>query len=176
MTESEKKSGDAAVAEQSTSEQPVARFDTIKVYVKDVSFEAPSTPKIFTQADLKPKLDVQIGIDYRTIDEKAGISEIVLKATVTATHDDNAVYLAEVHQAGLFRIQHPDAETLQVVIEVACPGILLPFAREEINSLISKGGFNSYLLSPVNFEAIYRSKQESGGSGSETTETPAQTH
>lgn len=150
--------------------KPATRFDTIKVYLKDASFEAPSTPKIFTQTEVKLTHDIQIAIDYQIVDETNHIFEIILKATVTAVHEDTTVYLAEVHQAGVFRIQHPDANTRQIVVEVACPGILLPFAREELNSLITKGGFGTFLLAPVNFESLHRSKQQPKDSG------PTQTH
>ncbi len=153
-----------------SSGKSATRFDTIKVYLKDASFEAPSTPKIFTRSDVKLAHDIQIAIDYHLVDKTNHISEIILKATVTAAHEDTTVYLAEVHQAGVFRIQHPDANTRQIMIEVACPGILLPFAREELNNLVTKGGFGAFLLAPVNFESLYRSKQQPKDS------EPAQTH
>ncbi len=149
-----------AQEDPASSGKPATRFDTVKVYLKDASFEAPSTPKIFTQPKVKLIHDIQIAIDYQLVDETNNISEIILKATVTAAHENTTVYLAEVHQAGVFRIQHPDVDTRQIVIEVACPGILLPFAREELNNLITKGGFGAFLLAPVNFESLYRSKQQ----------------
>ena len=145
---------------ESKTEQSDIRFDTVKVYLKDASFEAPSTPKIFTQPGVKPKNDVQVLIDYRLIEEESGIAEIVLKITVTSKHEDNVLYLAEVHQAGLFRIQHPNPDTRQIIIEVTCPHLLLPFAREELNNLITKGGFGSFLLSPINFETLYTNKKK----------------
>ena len=36
----------------------------------------------------------------------------------------------------------------------------MPFAREELNSLITKGGFGAFLLTPVNFDLIYRNKKQ----------------
>jgi len=41
------------------------------------------------------------------------------------------------------------------MLNVYCPNLLFPFAREEIASLVSKGGFPQLLLEPVNFEALY---------------------
>jgi preprotein translocase subunit SecB len=46
-----------------------------------------------------------------------------------------------------------------MVLEIACPNVLLPFAREAVNDLVGKGGFPQLLLSPVNFEALYHQKQ-----------------
>ena len=51
-------------------------------------------------------------------------------------------------------------ETYRIMIEVACPQILLPFAREELNSLITKGGFSNFLIAPINFESLYRANKE----------------
>ena len=136
------------------------KFDVKKIYLKDASFESPSTPGIFTGAAVKPKYDVEVHIDYRAIDEEAGLAEIILKATITSKHEETTLFLAEVQQAGVFEIEHPEMETWRVIVEVTCPQILLPFAREELNSLITKGGFSPFLLAPINFEAIYRSKKE----------------
>ena len=160
---------EAATATEDT--QVAMSFETRKVYLKDASFEAPSAPLIFTQNKIQPKLDIQIVIDYHALDEAEGLCEIILKVTVTSKHEEKVLYLAEVHQAGLFRVQHPDEEMRKVVVEVTCPHILLPFAREELNSLISKGGFSSFLLAPVNFENIYRSKKEKQMSRAANAET-----
>ena len=136
------------------------KFNTKRIYLKDASFESPSTPGIFTQTGIKPGYDVQVFIDYRAIDEKSGLAEIVLKVTVTSKHEETTLFLAEVHQAGVFEIEHPDMETYRIMIEVACPQILLPFAREELNSLITKGGFSNFLIAPINFESLYRANKE----------------
>jgi len=154
------------------AQQQSMNFETRKVYLKDASFEAPSTPHVFTQTDLKPKIDVQVLVEYRILDKEEGMTEIVLKVTVTAKHEENVLYLAEVHQAGLFKVQHPDEEMRKVVTEVTCPHILLPFAREELNNLISKGGFGSFLMAPVNFETIYRNKVEKDMDQAATTDSP----
>jgi len=146
-------------------------FETRKIYLKDASFETPSTPNVFIQPAITPKLEVQVLIEHRVLDEKQGMMEIVLKTNVTSEHEDNILYLAEVHQAGLFQIRHPDSDTRQVVIEVTCPHILLPFAREELNSLISKGGFSSFLLAPVNFESMFRQKKENAMNQAANTAT-----
>jgi len=136
------------------------KFSVKKIYLKDASFESPSTPTIFTRTDIRPEYDFQVFIDYRSLNEKAGLAEIILKTTVTSRHEETILFLAEVLQAGIFEIEHPDKETWQIIVEVTCPQILLPFAREELNSLITKGGFNPFLIDPINFESLYRAKKE----------------
>ena len=148
------------------------KFDIKKIYLKDASFESPSTPDIFTRTGIRPEYDLQVFIDYRAIDKKAGLAEIVLKTTVTSKQEETTLFLAEVHQAGVFEIEHPEAETYRIIVEVTCPQILLPFAREELNNLITKGGFSHFLLAPINFESIYRSKKEQEMDGEASAQAP----
>ena len=151
-----------AGADQKTGveEKSDAVFETRKVYLKDASFEAPSTPQVFTRTDITPTAEMEVAIINQTLDEEQGVFESVLKCTITNKDEDNVLYLAEVQQAGIFIIRHPSAETLAAVLETSCPHILLPFAREALNNLISKGGFAAFLMQPINFEAMYRSKME----------------
>jgi preprotein translocase subunit SecB len=92
------------------------------------------------------------------------IYEVTLKATVTARHEEQAVFLAEVQQAGIFTVQGSSQEMQEMMLEAACPNVLFPFLRETVAGLISKGGFPQFLLGPVNFDAMYQQKkdQESG--------------
>ena len=41
------------------------------------------------------------------------------------------------------------------MLHAFCPNILFPFAREELASLIGKGGFQAMLLNPINFDGLY---------------------
>ncbi len=87
-------------------------------------------------------------------------------------------FLVEVAQAGVFLLQHAEEEKMNIMKEVACPHILLPFAREEINSLVTKGGFQPLLISPINFEALYMRKlnENTTESQPEQAESSTTTH
>ncbi len=160
-----------ATADQS---QPQLRFEVLKVYIKDASFEAPATPQIFLKQNVKPEIGVEVLIDYKSIDSEQDFVEVVLDITITSKMAEETMYLAEVHQAGIFQIKHPKKDAKRFVIEVTAPHLLLPFAREALNSLITKGGFHSFLLTPINFEAIYRDKlkREEEMNQKATSETP----
>lgn len=160
MANNENRAGTSASTTEAEINESEAKFETKKVYIKDVSFEAPSAPRIFGEKNVAPKYAIQIEITYRVLEDKLGLYDVNLKLTLTAKHEDNTLYLAEVQQAGIFQIQHPNPDLLQVIIEVTCPHLLLPFAREELNNLICKGGFTSFLVAPVNFESLYRAKKE----------------
>lgn len=135
-----------------------ASIEAKKVYLKDASFESPASPHIFAKEQVTPQLDVQMSMTHKKIDA-ASFYEVVLTATVTASQDGENIFLAEIQQAGIFEILHIDDAHLESALETACPHVLLPFARESLASIVSKGGFPQLLLSPINFQAVYRRKK-----------------
>jgi len=144
------------------SEQNEISFNLKKVYVKDVSFESPLSPQIFLN-EQTPEVDVQMNITHSKLDDSE-LYEVVLTITVTAKGDDSNYFLCEVQQGGLFEVTGAN-EDLAMVLEIACPNILLPFIREAISDLVGKGGFPQLLINPINFEALFHQKimvQQSG--------------
>jgi len=139
------------------TQQPGAVFSIEKIYIKDASYEAPNTPHIFTETQA-PQLQVQLNVEHSVLNEAEGMYEVVLAVTATAKFQETTIFLAEAHQAGLFRIVGVPPHDLPKVLEITCPGILLPFVREVINDFVTKGGFPQLLVNPVNFEALYEQK------------------
>lgn len=134
-------------------------FNLEKIYVKDSSFEVPNAPLVFLEAKA-PEIGVQLGIQHSRINAEQGLYEVVLAVTVTAKLADKNIFLAEIHQAGLFRIAGVPELELPKVLEIACPNVLLPFARQVLSTTIESGGFPQLLINPINFEALYMQKQQ----------------
>ena len=141
-------------------QQPRAAVEAKKVYLKDASFESPASPQVFAEGELKPQLDVRMSMTHQPIGP--GFHEVVLSTTVTAKHGDKPLFLAEIQQAGIFEVRNMKEEETEAVLETACPHVLLPFARESLASIVSKGGFPQLLLSPINFQALYLQKKSKG--------------
>ena len=135
-------------------------FHLHQVFVKDASFESPCSPDVFTWKDYRPETEVDLKAQHHEIDGKEHIHEVILKGTVTARHEEQVVFLAEVQQAGVFTVQGSNPEMQEMMLEAACPNVLFPFMRETIAGLISKGGFPQFLMGPVNFDAMYLQKKE----------------
>lgn len=145
-----------------------------KIYLKDASFESPGSPGVFQQATINPEIEMNLDISNTAIDDDGKYFEVVLQVTATATQDGASVFLVEVRQAGVFEITADDDKQKELLVQIGCPHMLLPFAREEIASLVSKGGFPQMLISPVNFEGVYRKKLEQ--ETPESAASPAETH
>jgi preprotein translocase subunit SecB len=147
--------------------QPEASFSVEKLYIKDFSFEAPNTPNVFLEQE-QPQIDIKMDIEHNSLGE-AGMYEVVLPLSVTARTKDKTYFLAEVHQAGVFHIRGIADEDMPLVLEINCPNILLPFAREAVSSMIGRGGFPPVLINPVNFEALFHQRlNEAAASSGET--------
>jgi preprotein translocase subunit SecB len=143
-------------------------FEIQRVYLKDVSFEAPHSPGMFT-AQWKPETNVQLSTDYARL--KEGVHEVVLSITVTAKLADKTAYLVEVKQAGIFAIKGFADAQLHQLLGSYCLTILFPFAREAIADLIAKGGFPHLLLAPINFDALYAQQQRNREGASDSGAT-----
>jgi preprotein translocase subunit SecB len=140
------------------AENTPPRLNARKIYLKDASFESPVSPGVFLQQNIQPNIDLNINVVHQQIDEEGKYFEVTLQVTSTATQDKSTMFLVEIHQAGIFEINADDETQRNLLIEVGCPHMLLPFAREELASLVTKGGFPQLLINPINFEAVYKQK------------------
>ncbi len=143
-------------------------FAPQKIYIKDLSFETPHSPEIFTE-EWKPAVNMNLSSEARFLGEK--LYEVVLNVTVTVTIEEKTAYLVEAHQAGIFHIDGFPEEIVGRMVVTACPNILFPFAREHVADLIARGGFPQLLLAPVNFEALYQQQQVQEQNAATDTET-----
>lgn len=150
------------------NQQP--QFGLQRVYLKDVSFEAPNSPKVFSQ-EWKPEIKLDLNTGARQIDEQH--YEVSIKMTLTATQDEETVFLVEMEQAGLFALVNIPEEQVRPMLGAMCPNMLFPYLRESIDSLVVKGGFPALMLSPINFDALYQQRiaQEAQAAQQQNQET-----
>jgi len=137
---------------EQNNENVEPQFSIEKIYLKDVSFESPAAPAIFTE-DWTPEINMELNSQANPIEND--FYEVELNITVTAKNNDTTGFLVEVKQCGIFSISGMDDANLNGMLGSFCPNILFPYAREAISDLVSKGGFPQLLLAPVNFDALY---------------------
>lgn len=134
-----------------------SQFSLQRIYVKDLSFEAPKSPEIFRE-NWNP--DVELDISTRQRDLEGDFYEVVLRLTVTVKTGEEVAFIAEVQQAGIFLLQGLDATSQAHALGAFCPSILFPYARETLDSLVVRGSFPALMLAPVNFDALYAQQLE----------------
>ncbi|MDB6144272.1 MAG: secB [Pseudomonas sp.] len=148
-----------AVSEDAEAPQ----FSLQRIYVRDLSFEAPKSPAIFRQ-EWTPS--VALDLNTRQKQLEGDFYEVVLTLSVTVNNGDEVAFIVEVQQAGIFLIKGLDAGAMSHTLGAFCPNILFPYARETIDSLVVRGSFPALMLAPVNFDALYAQElarlQESG--------------
>lgn len=127
-------------------------FTVEKIYVKDVSFEVPGAPAIFTE-NVQPELQLNLNQRVQRLNE--ALFEVVLGVTLTCKAGDKTAYVAEVQQAGIFGLMGLEAQAVDVLLGTQCPNILFPYVRQTVSDLIQAGGFPPFFLQPINFEALY---------------------
>lgn len=149
MTEQVK---DNAANAEKDAVQPV--LDIQRIYVKDVSFEAPNLPHIFNQ-EWKPKLSFDLNTEAEKLDETH--FEVCLNISVETTLEDSGdvAFICEVKQAGVFTIAGLDDMQMAHCLTSQCPSMLFPYARELISSLVNRGTFPALNLNPINFDALF---------------------
>ncbi len=154
------------------SEQENPVFAIEKIYIKDFSLEVPNAPQIFLERE-SPQVSIQLQSNAQGIGE--GVFEVTLTTTVTSKIGEKTVFLVEVGQAGIFRVQNVPSENMDPLLSIACPNILFPYAREAVSDAVTRAGFAPVMLQPVNFEALYMSRlqQQQAAAGSAAGEATA---
>lgn len=153
----------------SNENQPI--FSIEKVYIKDLSVEVPNAPEIFLER-ANPAINIQLRNEGKQIGE--GLYDVTLTVTVSAELEESkrSMFLVEAAQAGVFQIINVPEQDIEPLLMIACPNVLFPYARETVSDAITRAGFQPVLLAPVNFEALYLSRQQQQASG--PVEVPVQ--
>ncbi len=140
-----------------------ATFTVEKLYVKDLSFEAPNAPQVFNEQG-QPDLQMKLAQKVQRLADTA--FEVSLTVTLTCTVNGRTAYLAEVEQAGVFGLAGFDEQVLDAMLGIQCPNILYPYAAASIGQLVTSGGFPPFPMQPINFEGLYgetmRQRMEQG--------------
>ncbi|GEA62199.1 protein-export chaperone SecB [Vibrio comitans] len=140
------------MTDAAATQAPQQNFTIQRIFLKDLSFEAPNSPTMF-QKEWQP--DVNLDLDTKSAQLGEGVYEVVLRLTVTVKNADETAFLCEIQQAGIFSAEKMEQGQLAHCLGAFCPNILFPYARETISSLVVKGTFPQLNLAPVNFDALF---------------------
>ncbi len=140
-----------------------------RIYVKDISFEAPNLPELFS-VEYKPQIKMEMNSKSRIVADDN--YEVILTISVKAENEDKTVFLVEVQQAGIFLLKNVNEQQLQHTLSVMAPETLYPYVRETIASLIGRTGFPAVQLAPINFQALFIQKMQQAQAEAEGNAEP----
>ena len=92
-------------------------FAAQRIYLKDLSFETPKGVEVF-QKQWKPKVNQDLSTHSAQLDKN--LFEVSLRLTVTVKHEEETLYLIEIDQAGIFKIEGLNDEQLAQVYSLRC--------------------------------------------------------
>lgn len=144
------------------------QFAPQAVYVKDVSFESPAGPRLAPNAG-NPTINLNLSTSVN--DLGGDLREVVLTVRVEAQASEKTMWLVELQQAGAFGMRNVPVADAQRLLGIFCPNYLLPYARQVVSDLLTKGGFPPFLLPPVNFESLFN--QAAAQAQQEQPQSPA---
>ena len=153
------------MTEQNPSQEtPVFRMQ--KMFIKDLSFENPNAPQIFLARNQEPKVDFNLQVNSKKIDEDHWeVSLAITSKMLDKNADDQMMFIVEIEHAGIFMMKNIPAEHVQRVLAIDCPLMLFPFTRQIISQASVDGGFMPFLMEPINFIALYENAQQQQATG-----------
>ena len=144
-------------------------------YVKDLSFEVPGAPQIYSTLRNPPQVAVNLDVQVKRLTEEQLVFEVTLVARVEATRPVEPatsgvngsegpaiVFLAELSYAGIFTLNGIPENQIEPVLVVEGPRLLFPFARNILADVTRDGGFPPVLLGPIDFLALWHARRQQG--------------
>lgn len=150
------------MADNSTSaENPRPEFRMQKMYIKDLSFENPNAPGVFTAKQTgDPAVEVNLQLNNKQIDQDHYEVALLVTAKVSTKDENQVLFILEIEHAAVFMLKHIPQEHMPMLLGVDCPTLLFPFTRQIVSQVSIDGGFVPFLMEPVNFMALYQNAQK----------------
>ena len=144
-------------------------------YVKDLSFEVPGAPMIYTTLRAAPRVDINLDVQVRRLQEGQSSFEVTLAIRAEARDAQGSpagngsaappaeggvrVFMAELSYAGIFTLTGVPENAVEPVLLVECPRLLFPFARTILADVTRDGGFPPVMLQPIDFVTLWHSRR-----------------
>ncbi len=140
-------------AAAATDTAPKIEFALQRIYLKDLSYEAPQGAEAFRR-QWKPQVSQDLSTQIKRLDD--GHFDVTLHITITVKDGEDTMYLVEVQQAGIFLVKGLEGQQLTALLNTQCPNIIFPYARETVDSVITRGTFPALMMPPINFDAVFQ--------------------
>ena len=126
-------------------------------FVKDISFEAPHVPQIFTEVKSNPEINVNVDVQAGKVQDS--VYQIGLKIKAEAKVEDKVAFLCEVEYGCIATVQ-VSPEHIEPILLIEIPRLLFPFVRNIIADLTRESGFPPLMINPIDFVGLYHKRLE----------------
>jgi preprotein translocase subunit SecB len=168
--------------------QPLQPLTVNIQYVKDLSFEVPGAPEIYTTLRSQPSVNINLDVQARRIQDGQDVFEVTLQIKAEATEPPaqvangqpangqavegqasgnqagggRPVFIAELAYSGVFTLSGVPENSVEPILLVECPRLLFPYARNILADVTRDGGFPPVLLQPIDFVSLWQSRRAQG--------------
>lgn len=145
--------------EQATAQAPVPTVRMLGQFIKDLSFEVPHAPEIFTILRQSPP-DIPIGIDVSMRHVSDTTYEVTVSTNIEATAAGKPAFILELAYGCLVDVNEAAVpnEAIHPMLMMEVPRQIFPFVRQIVADMTVGGGFPPLLLQMVDFADLYRRK------------------
>lgn len=153
--------------QQTTEETPPSLPLTLNIqFTRDLSFEVPHGATIFASLQQAPQISVAIDTNANRLNDE-GVYEVSLKIKIDAIetlaeddkNDPRTVFITELVYCAIVTLNNPPENLIEPILLVEVPRLIFPFARNIICDVTKDGGFPPVVLQPIDFVALWESKQ-----------------
>jgi preprotein translocase subunit SecB len=140
-------------------------------YVKDLSFEVPGAPQIFSTLRSQPNVSINLDVQAKRLHEGQTIFEVTLAIRAEAKEASQAngaetgpiLFIAELSYCGIVTLNGIPENAFEPALLVEVPRLLFPYARNILADVTRDGGFPPVLLQPIDFVAMWQSRRSQPG-------------
>ena len=139
-----------------------SEFEILNQFIKDLSFEAPNSPRIFFESnETTPKVETQFAI--KTANSGENLYEVNLHMTVKNMLEKEVLFFIELSYSAMVAIT-PEIEQdsiSEILIKKVGP-YLYPFVREIVANITKDSGFSPFVMGLVDFDKVKIINNENG--------------
>lgn len=144
------------MTDESTSQDTAPSFLLKHQYIKDLSFENPRAPGIYSALAEPPQIEVQVNLAAQRLSPE--VFELVMHITIRALSEKITVFMADLAYAGLIEVKNLPEEHLEQAVMVQGAFLIFPYARRVISDVTRDGGFPALNLEPIDFFSLHAGK------------------
>jgi preprotein translocase subunit SecB len=128
-------------------------FEILTQFIKDLSFESPSTPSVFFEKmQTTPSLNVNLEVKTQKIGDE--LYEVALGVKVNNTAADKPLFVIDLTYGLVAAVRSKDEEAIKEYLTKTAPAHAFPFVRAIIADLTRESGFSPFVLAPIDFSKV----------------------